>query len=200
MRTAEHEVLVNLRRDPGIAQHTLTRRCFNAKSHTSALLTSLEERGWVRREADPAEARAKKLFLTPAGERMATRTAAVQAEVASAMAETVSPKALGGVTTAMGKIASGCRGCWISRLSLVDRFRAVAASQSIETLAVKPTSRRSFNRRLSEGRHAEATRGADDRECVLPKAPRGSADRLRCPTRVDKAQQVVALGAHVNPV
>lgn len=106
VRTAEHEVLVNLRRDPGIAQQTLARRCFNAKSHISALLTALEERGWVRREADPADARARKLFLTPAGERMATRTAAVQAEVAAAMAETVSAKALADVTTTMAKIGA----------------------------------------------------------------------------------------------
>jgi DNA-binding MarR family transcriptional regulator len=104
VRTAEHEVLANLRRDPGIGQQTLARRCFNAKSHISALLTALEERGWVSREADPADARAKRLFLTPAGARMAARTAAVQAEVAAAMAETVSAKALAEVTTSMGKI------------------------------------------------------------------------------------------------
>lgn len=105
VRTAEHEVLVNLRRDPGIAQQTLARRCFNAKSHTSALLTTLEAHGWVRREVDPKDARARKLFLTAAGERMAARTSAVQAEVAAAMAETVSKKALADVTTAMGKIS-----------------------------------------------------------------------------------------------
>jgi DNA-binding MarR family transcriptional regulator len=110
VRTAEHEVLVNLRRDPGIAQQTLARRCFNAKSHTSALLTALEARGWVRREADPADARARKLYLTAAGERMAGRTTAVQAEVATAMAETVSAKALGDVTTAMGKISKRLQG------------------------------------------------------------------------------------------
>ena len=110
VRTAEHEVLVNLRRDPGIAQQTLARRCFNAKSHTSALLTSLEERGWVRREADPADARARKLYLTAAGERMAARTAAVQVEVAAAMAETVSARALVDVTTAMGKISERLQG------------------------------------------------------------------------------------------
>jgi DNA-binding MarR family transcriptional regulator len=104
VRTAEHEVLVNLRRDPGIAQQTLARRCFNAKSHISALLTALEERGWVRREVDPTDARARKLYLTPPGERMALRTAAVQAQVAAAMAETVSPKELVDVTMALGKI------------------------------------------------------------------------------------------------
>ena len=110
VRTAEHEVLVNLRRDPGIAQQALARRCFNAKSHTSTLLTVLEARGWVRREADPADARARKLYLTAAGERMAARTSTVQAEVAAAMAETVSAKALADVTTAMGKIGERLQG------------------------------------------------------------------------------------------
>jgi DNA-binding MarR family transcriptional regulator len=106
VRVAEHEVLVNLRRDPGIAQQTLARRCFNAKSHTSALLTALEARGWVRRENDPADARARKLFLTAAGERMVVRTAAVQAEVAASMAETLSSKMLTDLTAAMGKISA----------------------------------------------------------------------------------------------
>lgn len=104
VRTAEHEILVNLRRDPGIAQQTLSRRCFNAKSHTSALLTALEERGWVVRQPDPSDARARQLFLTPAGQRMVARTSAVQAEVAAAMAATVSPKALADLTVAMGRI------------------------------------------------------------------------------------------------
>jgi DNA-binding MarR family transcriptional regulator len=106
VRMAEHEVLINLRRDPGIAQQTLARRCFNAKSHISALLTTLEARGWVRRDADPSDARARKLFLTPAGERIAARTTAVQAAVAAAMAETVSAKALADVTMAMEKISA----------------------------------------------------------------------------------------------
>lgn len=107
VRTAEHEILVNLRRDPGIAQQTLARRCFSAKSHISTLLTSLEDRGWVSRESDPTDARAKQLFLTPTGERMAARTAAVQAGVAAGMAESVSPRALADVTNAMVRIGHG---------------------------------------------------------------------------------------------
>jgi DNA-binding MarR family transcriptional regulator len=110
VRTAEHEILVNLRREPGIAQQTLARRCFSAKSHISALLTALEERGWVSRESDPSDARAKQLFLTPAGERMAVRTAAVQAEVAARMAESVSPRALADVTIAMVRISRRLQG------------------------------------------------------------------------------------------
>ena len=105
VRVAEHEILINLRREPGIAQQTLARRCFSAKSHISALLTALEERGWVSREADPVDARAKQLFLTPAGEHIAARTTAVQAELAAAMAAAVSPKALAEVTAAMGRVS-----------------------------------------------------------------------------------------------
>lgn len=104
VRTAEHEVLVNLWRDPGISQQTLARRCFNAKSHISALLSSMEQRGWVRRESDPADARARRLFLTAAGERLVARTIAIQSEVAAQMSESVSVKALADVTVAMGRI------------------------------------------------------------------------------------------------
>jgi DNA-binding MarR family transcriptional regulator len=109
VRTAEHEILVNLRRDPGIAQQTLARRCFVAKSHISNLLTTLEKRGWVKRDADPDDARAKQLFLTAAGERIAERTTAVQAKVAVAMAESVTPKALAQVTASMLKISERLR-------------------------------------------------------------------------------------------
>jgi DNA-binding MarR family transcriptional regulator len=101
VRTAEHEILVNLRREPGLSQQTLAARCFTAKSHISALLTALEERGWLRREPDPADARAKRLFLEPAGARVAERTARVQEQVVATMAAAVTPTALAQVQVAM---------------------------------------------------------------------------------------------------
>jgi MarR family len=67
VRTAEHEILANLRRDPGLSQQTLAARCFTAKSSLSGVITDLEQRGWVRREPDPADARAKRLSLTAEG-------------------------------------------------------------------------------------------------------------------------------------
>jgi DNA-binding MarR family transcriptional regulator len=85
VRTAEHEILANLRRDPGLSQQALAARCFTAKSHVSALIADLEQRGWVRRESDPADARAKRLTLTAEGARVAERTARVQAEVVALM-------------------------------------------------------------------------------------------------------------------
>jgi DNA-binding MarR family transcriptional regulator len=104
VRTAEHEILANLLREPGISQQVLAQRCFTAKSHISALLTALEDRGWVRREADQADARAKRLFLTAAGERTAARTAAVQAQVVAGMCESESAEALLEVKAAMGRV------------------------------------------------------------------------------------------------
>jgi DNA-binding MarR family transcriptional regulator len=105
VRTAEHEILANLRREPGLSQQALAARCFTAKSHISALLTALEERGWLRREPDPADARAKRLFLEPAGARMAERTARVQEQVVATMSAAVSASALAQVQTAMSAVS-----------------------------------------------------------------------------------------------
>jgi DNA-binding MarR family transcriptional regulator len=101
VRTAEHEILANLRREPGLSQQALAARCFTAKSHISGLLTELEQRGWVRREPDPADARAKRLFLEPAGARLAERTAAVQADVVALMTHGVPRAELARVQAAM---------------------------------------------------------------------------------------------------
>src|SRR5215204_4717920 len=87
VRTAEHEILANLVRDPGISQQVLAARCFTAKSHVSALLRTMEDRGWVRRDADPRDARARRLFVTRSGEALARRTLKVQAEVVEAMVD-----------------------------------------------------------------------------------------------------------------
>ena len=69
VRTAEHEVLANLVREPGISQQALAERCFTAKSHISGLLRTMEERGLVRRDADPSDARARQLYVTRAARR-----------------------------------------------------------------------------------------------------------------------------------
>jgi DNA-binding MarR family transcriptional regulator len=105
VRTAEHEILANLQREPGLSQQTLAARCFTAKSHISGLLTDLEARGWVRREPDPADARAKRLFLAPAGARMAERTTQVQAQVVATMASALTASELSAVQAAMTAVS-----------------------------------------------------------------------------------------------
>ena len=106
VRTPEHEILANLRRDPGITQQVLASRCFSAKSHISALLTLLEGRGWVRREPDPVDARAKRLFLQPQGEHIAALTAEVQASVVAAMVDGETVATLGAVAEAMQRVGA----------------------------------------------------------------------------------------------
>jgi DNA-binding MarR family transcriptional regulator len=101
VRTPEHEILSNVRREPGIGQQTLAQRCFTAKSHVSGLVGEMEARGWLRREPDPQDARAKRLFLAPAGEAVARRTAAVQAEVVALMAAAAPPAAIAQVGATM---------------------------------------------------------------------------------------------------
>ena len=63
------------------------------------------ERGWVRREADPADARAKCLFLTAAGARMAERTAQVQADVVALMTAATGAATLSQVQAAMNAVS-----------------------------------------------------------------------------------------------
>ena len=106
VRTVEHEVLANLLREPGITQQTLAARCFSAKSHISGLLVQMEERALVLREADPADARAKRLSLTRSGEALAKRTGAVQAEVVRAMAEALPERDIALVERAMNKLSA----------------------------------------------------------------------------------------------
>lgn len=104
VRIAEHEVLANVASEPALSQQALAARCFTAKSHVSALVVSLERRGWLLREVDPADARVRRLRLTRSGEAMARKTMAVQAEVVQAMASRVSSAELLGIEAAMQRV------------------------------------------------------------------------------------------------
>lgn len=85
VRLVDHEVLAHLGRHPGLTQQALAERVFFAKSHLSGLLSQMEVQGLVQRDADPADARVKRLSLTVAGQALAARTQAVQQEVVDAM-------------------------------------------------------------------------------------------------------------------
>ena len=110
VRTAEHEILANLVREPGISQQALAARCFTAKSHVSALLRTMEERGWVRRDADPVDARARRLYVTRSGEAIARRTLAVQAEIVQAMTKAAPSKDLAFIEAAMNRVSERLEG------------------------------------------------------------------------------------------
>lgn len=85
LRVGEHEVLATLATTPGITQQTLAARCFVAKSGVSMLVAQMESRGWLVRESDDADARVKRLSLTPEGLAIAQQTLALQGEVIQTM-------------------------------------------------------------------------------------------------------------------
>ena len=87
LKTSEHEVLVNLLLYPGATQQNLAARSVTAKSVMSALVTRLERAGHLVRQTDQRDARAWRLQLTPAGEKLAQQSLAVQIEVVRAMTE-----------------------------------------------------------------------------------------------------------------
>jgi DNA-binding MarR family transcriptional regulator len=106
LRVGEHEVLANLATVPGITQQTLAQRCFVAKSGVSMLLTQMEGQGLVRREADAADARVRRLFLTPAGEALASKSLQVQAEVVRAMVEPANDAELDALIDVMQRVST----------------------------------------------------------------------------------------------
>lgn len=133
VRIAEHEVLANLATAPGITQQQLAARCFVAKSGVSMLLAQMEERGWVRREADAADARVKRLQLTPAGEALARRTLAAQAEVVRAMVADTSDAELDQVRDSMQRVST--------RLEALREADALSCASAPRSRAGRPARR-----------------------------------------------------------
>jgi DNA-binding MarR family transcriptional regulator len=106
LHIAEHEVLVNLLRLPGLTQQQLAERCFVAKSGISMLVTRMERAGWVERSASEADARARLLHLTSKGLALAKRAYAMQSEVVGAMTARFSEEELSFVDESMQQVSS----------------------------------------------------------------------------------------------
>ncbi len=64
-------ILNALMDDPGEDQITLSGRVAFDAATSGSVITRLEAKGWVRREADPADKRRKLLWVTPEGEKVA---------------------------------------------------------------------------------------------------------------------------------
>jgi DNA-binding MarR family transcriptional regulator len=105
VRPAEHDVLANLQRYPGISQQALADRCFIAKSHISALVSALEARGLVQRTPDPTDARARQLYVTAEGAALAERTSAVLSGVVAVMADTLTLEEMVQIEDAMTRVS-----------------------------------------------------------------------------------------------
>ena len=103
LRVGEHEVLATLATVPGITQQELAARCFVAKSGVSMLLTQMEDKALVVREADTSDARVRRLFLTAAGQALAAKTLKIQFEVVAAMVESATDAELATVADVMNR-------------------------------------------------------------------------------------------------
>ena len=66
-------ILNALMDDPGEDQVTLSGRVAFDAATSGSVIGRLETKGWVRREADPADKRRKLLWVTPEGEKVALR-------------------------------------------------------------------------------------------------------------------------------
>ncbi len=69
--TADQFVVLSLlaERD-GVSQQEICSRCYSDPSTLGALVRLMEGRGWVRRETDPRDGRARQVYLTEAGRKL----------------------------------------------------------------------------------------------------------------------------------
>ena len=69
--TADQFVVLSLlaERD-GVSQQEICSRCYSDPSTIGALVRLMEGRGWVRRESDPRDGRARQVHLTDSGRNL----------------------------------------------------------------------------------------------------------------------------------
>lgn len=69
--TADQFVVLSLLVEgDGVSQQELGNRCYSDPSTTGALVRLMEDRGWVWREPDPSDGRARRVHLTRTGRRL----------------------------------------------------------------------------------------------------------------------------------
>ena len=96
--TAEYEVtpvqfaiLNSLIDSPGEDQVTLAREVAFDAATFGSVIARLESKGWVRREADAADRRRKRLWITPDGERAALAMKRAVTKVQSRLLSPLAP-------------------------------------------------------------------------------------------------------------
>lgn len=101
---AQHDVLANVVRFPGVTQQEIADRMLVARSNVSMLLSSMEKNGLLRRVKDKDDARVRRVFATSQGEKVAEAALAAQAEVIEKMISAIEPAEVVAVGTAMAKV------------------------------------------------------------------------------------------------
>jgi DNA-binding MarR family transcriptional regulator len=105
LSVAQHDILANVQRDPGMSQSTLAKRLLVTRSNVSMLLAHMIKQGWIDRRTSPADARANQLHLTSKGESLARQSASAQAIVVRLMLTQASAAETKTITSVMTRIA-----------------------------------------------------------------------------------------------
>ncbi len=102
----QHEVLMNLRRTPGLTQQHLSDRCFSAKSGISMIVAKWVKEGIVARERSASDSRAWNLSLTARGVALADTLKDVQDQVVLAMTQDYGAEDLEQIKEQMAKASA----------------------------------------------------------------------------------------------
>ena len=100
-------ILHALMDDPGEDQITLSGRVAFDAATSGSVIGRLESKGWVRREADPADKRRKLLWATPAGEEVALQMKRAVGKVQSRLLGPLSKSERDQFAGLLGKLIAG---------------------------------------------------------------------------------------------
>jgi DNA-binding MarR family transcriptional regulator len=103
-------ILNALMDDPGEDQITLAGRVAFDAATSGSVITRLEAKGWVRREADPADKRRKLLWVTPAGEEVALHMKRAVSKVQSRLLKPLTKVEREQFRALLGKLIAGHEG------------------------------------------------------------------------------------------
>jgi DNA-binding MarR family transcriptional regulator len=103
-------ILHALLETPGEDQVTLARRGAVDAASCGSVITRLEARGWVRRAADPADRRRKRLWVTDDGAEAARRMKRSVGKVQSRILEPLDAAERAQLVALLGRLVAGHEG------------------------------------------------------------------------------------------
>lgn len=105
LRVSQFDIMANLIYEPGMTQQRLAQKIFVGRSNLSMALPDLEASGWLRREGDMEDRRAKRLYLTAEGERIARAGLEAECRLLDEMMEALSDAECNALGEFMRRIA-----------------------------------------------------------------------------------------------
>jgi MarR family transcriptional regulator, organic hydroperoxide resistance regulator len=101
--TAQLSVLHAIRQEPGVSGAQLARLCYMTPQSAQALLTGLEEDGWIKRTKDRVNDRILIAVLTPSGEELLETAEKLARVIEKKLWRGVSAEAVGALNTVLAQ-------------------------------------------------------------------------------------------------